>query len=388
MIQFWLDNLVDLFNPGNFKFGSNQSQTYIQILNIAALISIITSIVFIIKYKKPIYLGISVVVLAFTILIKSNINYSAFTSTVPGNNVNSLNVNLFDTGVYLLRATNNDPTGLNNLLYVSSILNFNKGDILALANDKGQVMETNVISDIKSTVEANTDGMNIPIIVLLNPLKHIYSKYTTKVLKVVDSSPNILPPPDPNASIQKAGTNFSSDPYTMAVQNYPKQNVNGERYDWNLENSTMVNGVPNSYHYQGQPYGNLVCREPTVQNPMGTINVTEYDSQPTMFGTCNEGNMNSNGMLNNTVMTEDQEATVSQRVDDLLFHKGNAQSRFSPVSIDTMPNDQGGFANWCYRSPTNLVNPKYASIFVNEPEKFKLVSKLAKATGTENGGGR
>jgi len=34
-----------------------------------------------------------------------------------------------------------------------------------------------------------------------------------------------------------------------------------------------------------------------------------------------------------------------------------------------------------------LVNPKYASVFVNDPKKFKLVSKLAKATGTENGGG-
>jgi hypothetical protein len=34
-----------------------------------------------------------------------------------------------------------------------------------------------------------------------------------------------------------------------------------------------------------------------------------------------------------------------------------------------------------------LVNPKYASVFVNDPKKFKLVSKLAKAQGNENGGG-
>ena len=86
-------------------------------------------------------------------------------------------------------------------------------------------------------------------------------------------------------------------------------------------------------------------------------------------------------------MTTNQEATVSQRVDDLLFHKGNSQWHYSPMPIDTIPNDQEGFAHWCYRSPTNLVNPKYASIFVNDPDKFKLVSKLARATGTENGGG-
>ena len=52
---------------------------------------------------------------------------------------------------------------------------------------------------------------------------------------------------------------------------------------------------------------------------------------------------------------------------------------------DTLPNDQEAFAHWCYRNPTNLVNAKYASIFVNEPEKLKLVLKLARPTGTENG---
>jgi hypothetical protein len=75
------------------------------------------------------------------------------------------------------------------------------------------------------------------------------------------------------------------------------------------------------------------------------------------------------------------------RVQDLLFHKGNSQAQYTPMPVDTIPNDQEGFAHFCYRSPTNLVNPKYASVFVNDPKKFKLVSKLAKATGTENGGG-
>ena len=54
---------------------------------------------------------------------------------------------------------------------------------------------------------------------------------------------------------------------------------------------------------------------------------------------------------------------------------------------DTLPDSRAAFANFCYNSPTNLVNAKYASIFVNDPEKFKMVSKLARATGTENGGG-
>ena len=148
----------------------------------------------------------------------------------------------------------------------------------------------------------------------------------------------------------------------------------------------MVAGTPATYNYQGQPNGNLKCRESTVENPMGTINVTEYDAPPTMYGTCNVAEQ-TNGRYNDTVMTENQEATVPQSVNDLLFHKGNSQMLFSPVPVDTIPDNQTAFANWLYRSPTNLVNAKYASIFVNDPEKYKIVAKLAKATGTENGGG-
>jgi hypothetical protein len=33
-----------------------------------------------------------------------------------------------------------------------------------------------------------------------------------------------------------------------------------------------------------------------------------------------------------------------------------------------------------------MINVKYGSIFVNDPEKYKLVSKLTRATGTEGGG--
>ena len=176
---------------------------------------------------------------------------------------------------------------------------------------------------------------------------------------------------------------------TMATQNFPPFKLpNANRNDWNLELSTMgPNGVPNNYQYQGQPYGNLKCRSSDVNNPMGSIAITDYDEPPTMYGTCNVAET-TNGVLNDTLMTTNQEATVSQRVNDLLFHKGNSQMSFTPMPVDTLPDDQEAFANFCYRMPANLVNPKYASVFVNDPEKFKLVSKLAKASGTENGGGR
>ena len=387
MIQFWLDNFVDLFSMDNFTFLNNdpKPENYIKVLNLIALVSIIVGITMTVIKKSSIYFAIIVVVLSLTILIKSNINSSSFVP-VP-DPLNTKLSNSYDTGVFLVKAVkkNNDI----NVLYVNSALNFNKGDILALSVN-GSIMETNIVTDIQYTNEPGPTGSVIPVIVLLNNIKGEFSKYTTKILKVSDSSPNIIPPPDGNISIQAAGNypNGMSDPMTLAVQNYPKFDLpNGNRYDWNLELATMgPNGMPNSYQYQGQPYGNLKCRESDVQNPMGVINISEYDAPPTMFGTCNEAELNSNGLQNNEVMTTNQEATVSQRVDDLLFHKGNSQWHYSPVPVDTIPNDQEGFANFCYRSPTNLVNPKYATIFVNDPDKFKLVTKLARATGTENGG--
>ena len=380
MTEFWLNNFMDLFDIDNFNISGTKTDNYIKVLNVVALLTIVIGMVTIIVTKKPFYFTIVVLVLSLTILIKSNISTtSMFTPT--DSILNSHLSNSYDTGVYLIKAVNIDPNGLNNVIYVNTALNFNKGDILAF-NNNGKNMETNIVTDIQYTTDNHS-----PVIILLNNLKNSYSKYTTKILKVSDSSPNIISPPDGNMSIGK--NNGTSDPMAMATQNYPSFKLpNANRNDWNLELATMgPNGMPNSYVYQGQPYGDLKCRNSDTSNPMGVIQVPEYDAAPTMYGTCNEGEIGPNGILNDTFMTSNQEATVSQRVDDLLFHKGNAQAQFSPMPVDTLPNDQEAFGHFCYRNPTNLVNVKYGSIFVNDPEKMKLVTQLARATGTENGGG-
>jgi hypothetical protein len=376
-VEFWLDKFTELINIDNFSFLYDKpEQKKIKLLNLLAVFSIIFGLMYYRKTKNKSYIGVIVLVLSLTVLLRSRKTQSSFKS-----NFGEVLSNSYDTGVYLVRAVNGKNTsGLNNTLYVNNALNFNPGDIIALSNGT-TIQESNVVTGIQYTVEDNT-----PVLVLLNPIKNNYSKYTTKILKVSDTSPNIVTPTDPNISIQNSqGSNplAPTDPMSMAVENYPPFKLpNMDRNDWNLELSTIVPGEQNMYQYQGQPYGNLKCRESTLNNPMGTINVTEYDQPPTMYGTCNIGEDN-----NNYKMTSNQEATVSQRVDDLLFHKGNSQTQFSPMPVDTLPSDQEAFAHWCYRNPTNLVNAKYASIFVNEPEKFKLVSKLARATGTENGGG-
>ena len=365
MAIFWLNDFTQLYKLNLTKDNK---------LNTISSLLIIIFISLVIKTKNPMYFGLLILALSVIIFINFNGLKSSFEP------LNPILSNTYNTGVYLVKDSFNNSSGLNNTLYINQALGFNKGDIIALSvNDN--TLETNIVSNIQYTTETNT-----PVLILLNPLKNNYSANQTKIMKVSDSSPTIVSPADGNISIENSNKSFVSDPNQMAVQNYPKFNLpNLDRNDWNLELSTyggLQPGQPPNYKYDGQPHGPLVCRSSTLENPMGTINVTEYDASPTMYGTCNVQENN-----NDNIMTTNQEATVSQRVDDLLFHKGNSQAQYSPVPVDTLPNDQEAFAHFCYRSPTNLVNPKYASIFVNDPDKYKLVSKLARATGTENGGG-
>jgi hypothetical protein len=393
MVQFWLDYLPDLFNTQNLTFLNNEPKTenYTKVLNLVSMIAIISGISFTFVKKDSLYFAITVLVLSLCILINSN-KLSKFSNLKPDKLSNFTSVdkisNAYDKGVRLVNHVIYDPNKLNNMLYVNSISGFNKGDIIALSIE-GTILETNIVSSTTYTIHPTKNGDTIPVIFLLNNIKRNYPKGTA-VLKVSDTSPNIVQPPDGNMSIDSVNyPQGTSNHQTLELQNFPRSSLpNGNRYDWNLELATSgVNGMSTTYENQGQPYGDLKCRESSLNNPMGVIEVPEYGAMPTMYGTCNESELNSNGKENNYMMTDNQEGTVVKRVNDLLFHRGNSQSHYSPVPIDTLPNDQEAFAHFLYRSPTNLINPKYGSIFVNEPEKLKLVSRLARATGTENGGG-
>jgi hypothetical protein len=366
MVQFWLDNFIDLFSLENFDFLSKKegSNNYIKVLNLVALVSIILGISISIKTKKPLYFGITIIILSITILIRTNIeNFSPIDITS----------NTYNTNIKLTR-----PLSTNNYfkdrLYVNQAFNINKGDIISIENDE-IANETHVVAGI-----TNTSISNESVILLLNDIKNNFPISNTKIYKVSDSTPNIVSPPDGNRSIEDARNNLTPPEYRKRTL------PDGSAYDWNLENSTLVAGSKPTYVYQGPEYGDLPRKFPTIQNPMGVIEIPDYDSPPTFYGTINVGDF-TDGVSNDKIMTDNQEATISMRVQDLLFHKGNSQWHYTPMPVDTLPDTQEAFAEFCYRSPTNLVNPKYASIFVNDPEKFKLVTKLAKATGTENGGG-
>jgi hypothetical protein len=350
---------------------TNQEENYIKLLNIIALVTIIVGLSATFLYKKSMYFGIVIIILCITIIIHSRLTMNTKSSFTGIDDISTA----FDTGAYLIQNSNLSSSGLNNSINVNQAMYFNVGDVINIIDRSTNLFETNIISDIRYN---NTN--NTPILILMKNLSHPYTARNTHIMKVSDTTPNVVPPPDGNISIGRK--QLPADPHSWGLIRGPNDLPNWDRTDYDLELSTMIPGLPNPYPYQGQPYGNLKCRQSTLNNPMGTINVTEYDAPPTMYGTCNVGEDD-----NNQKMTSNQEATVSQRVDDLLFHKGNSQFMYSPMPVDTLPDNQTAFANFLYRSPTNLVNPKYASIFVNDPEKFKLVSSLARATGTENGGG-
>ncbi len=369
MTEFWFNSINNLVSPANFNFKEGNKQ--VKMLNIVAMISIIGGLSAVFITKQPKYFGITVIVLFLTILFNSTVPDNKFGNIAKGNNNNSNNqidddlITSFDTGVKLTKSI----TPGNNQILLSANNNFKKGDIVGFNDLVSGNFETNVVSDVTITPNAE------PLMILLRPLTKSYSQLTTKVLKVSDSMPNIVPGPDGYHSIALSELGSKVPRKTFDLPNF-------DRNDYNLELSTLVPGVPNSYQYQGQPDGPLKCKMSTPQNPMGNLTFDDYDTAPKDYGTCNIG---ENG--NNQLMTQNQEAGVVQRVDDLLFHKGNSQWHFGPNAADVNPNDQTAFAHFLYRNPSNLVNPKYASVFVNDPEKFKLVSKLAQATGTENGGG-
>jgi len=379
MPQFWLDNFLDLFSIDNFKLDDT-----IKVYNVLSLIVIIIGFILVFKTKKPMYFGISVIILSVIIVIqKSTSRFTQVSSELNGPVSNQFYLN-----TKLLR---NVAVGATRV-YVDNSFNIKPGDMLLL--DNGINSETVLVVNVSISQEDN-----YPVILLYTPLKNNYSINNTKIFKVSNVQSDTIPPPDGNMSISNSNNSYVSSPEQMALNRAPRVSSlnNGNRSDVNLELASYKGPGETSYQFQGPPDGPLKCRKSTINNPMGTVNVTEYDAAPTMYGTCNVGDTtvlpDGRTVSNDYLMTDNMESTVSMRVDDLLFHKGNSQSRFSPMVVDTIPDNQEAFAHFCYRSPTNLVNPKYASIFVNDPEKFKLVSQLAKATGTEGrgpggGGGR
>ena len=91
-------------------------------------------------------------------------------------------------------------------------------------------------------------------------------------------------------------------------------------------------------------YQNDTCRKPTVNNPFMNPNTVDYnnDDQPIA---CNSDDAEiKDGERTNFNLD------LFRDVSD-LFDIKNSQRQFFTVPNPSIPNDQTGFANWCYKTP-------------------------------------
>lgn len=331
MVKFWLDDFKDIVSPDNFELNDRN-----KVLNVISLFIIIVSLLVSLKTKNEFYFGAGFIILSILIIIHNKMQYfseNRYSSVFYNNTNDPGNVSSSDTNTILTE----DSVVNDSRVSVNNIENLYPGDIVLL---NGPTNETNIIGSVNGV--DNT-------VIFRNAFKNNYPKGTQ--LSVIKSvRPQIISQSDPNMSIE-GSKGFTNPP-------------NGKK----------------EYSYYSPKVDNLSCRYPMQNNPMGNIGIEEYDERNKYYGSCNEN------PGNNESMTDLYESGVSQRINDVIYHRGNSQSRFTPTAVDTVPNAQDQFAMFCYQNPGNLVNPKYASVFVNDPEKFKLVASLAKATGTENGG--
>jgi len=385
MVNFWLESYDALFDLSNFKnLNAASVDTLVKFLNIISLMVLILSLILTIKTKNTFYFGSGIIILSIIIIIRySNNTMKSNFGNVSGSSTDNTDTSTTNTGTtnVITRLDANLPTSFKNdiillenvidanpnkeynKLVVNSLKNIYPGDVINITDIYTQTInQTTIVSNVYTT----QDGKNI--IILRTPLNYNFLKNQTSIVVLNSTKPQIMIPPDPVMSIQKANTTTTDLNQMLINKNNIFSDPNRQDYFTN--------------NYQGPPYGNLQCRPPNISNPMGVIEIDDYNKPPIMYGTCNvDSEQVRSGMQNSF------ESGVSQRISDILYHKGNSQSRFTPMAVDTIPNAQEQFAFFCYQNPNNLVNPKYASVFVNDPEKFKMITSLAQATGTENGGG-
>lgn len=86
------------------------------------------------------------------------------------------------------------------------------------------------------------------------------------------------------------------------------------------------------------------CRKPTNDNPFMNPPVSDFDTKAPV--PCNSDDED----INNEV-TKAFNSNLYMDIDD-VFNKENSQRQFYTVPNPSIPNDQGAFANWLFRSPT------------------------------------
>lgn len=91
-------------------------------------------------------------------------------------------------------------------------------------------------------------------------------------------------------------------------------------------------------------YNKSICKNPTRDNPYMNPRTTDYNNGP-LPTACNA---DDDVELNNKI-AEQYNRDLFRDVDD-LFNVKNSQRQFYTLPNTAIPNDQTGFANWCYKT--------------------------------------
>ena len=110
-------------------------------------------------------------------------------------------------------------------------------------------------------------------------------------------------------------------------------------------------------------YSEKPCKTPTYNNPFMNVSVADYDKPQDTSQACKY-----NDKITQDATNEFNKG-LFQDVND-IFNKQNSQRQFYTMPVNSVPNNQGDFANWCYRK-----------------DKVCKAGDQEVCTGFENGGG-
>ena len=96
---------------------------------------------------------------------------------------------------------------------------------------------------------------------------------------------------------------------------------------------------PNPFIPKNQPK----CIPPTRNNPFMNVMQNEYVDNPTRPPACDYDDVKDQ-------VEKQWSYNLYQDIDDALWNRNNSQREWFTMPWTTIPNDQGAFANWCYKT--------------------------------------
>lgn len=102
----------------------------------------------------------------------------------------------------------------------------------------------------------------------------------------------------------------------------------------------------------GQVRGKGICTMPTKDNPFMNVNASDYASFPNRPKACDIAKR----PVKKAVADYFNEG-CPRDIDD-VFHRVTSSRQFYTMPVTTIPNDQGGYANWLFSMPKTLKEKK------------------------------